>query len=213
LKLHPLDWDFSSCPPDELPILYCYEFSRELSSMLREVGHMRYGEPKESSYWTPDPNFGWPEWPEFPFLAVPVRERARRLALLMVPDPMADIVQITARPTVPRTVLELQIALVKHIREQTTPKPAQRNRGSDIARYRDQLRALSVYRLMEHFSARDVVDFLREHYRRPLYTRPNGLYKVCHRASQHLQRFEGKARAQIREGQWFPPFGRYLVSP
>jgi len=205
LKLQPLDWNFSSCPPDELPILYGYEFSRESDSLLAEVDSIRRGSR---------PYFGWPEWPEQPFLSIPARQRQERLTRLLTPNPANDIIEAIASLPEDASELDLQIAIAVHVREQATQKKdAPRNRSAAAAKYRDQLRALSIYRLRQHYSAREVLDILREQYRKAAYSDTASLYKAAKRAEQHLNEFVLRAHSQILSKQWFPPFGWHLLNP
>src|SRR5215469_12092843 len=79
---HPLSIDFSGCPQAERRRLLCYESSRELGWLRDYVHWMRTGTVSEVSYWRPDPQFGWAEWPLRPYLDVLADERARRMAKL-----------------------------------------------------------------------------------------------------------------------------------
>jgi hypothetical protein len=206
LKLQPLDWNFSTCPKEELPILYCYEFSRESISLRDAIEHMRRGKP----------GFGWPEWPEQPFLSIPARKRQKRLTRLLTPDPLSDIIEAIATQPEDASELDLQIAIAVHVREQATQKKDEpRNRGAATARYRDQLKALSVYRLRRHHSARKIISLLQETYRKMTYNddASASVYKAAKRAEQHLDAFALRAHSQILAQRWFPPFGWHLIKP
>jgi hypothetical protein len=215
LKLHPLDWNFSSCPPTELPILYCYEFSRESVYLREAVDYLRHGRPAGLTYWSSIPDFGWPEWPKSPILLIPPAERRRRIAQLLVPNPITDIVCALAEQPPDSSLFSRQLAIARHVREQSTPtaKASPRNRSAVAARYRDQLRALSVYRLRRHYRAREVMGLLREHFRKAAYNDTSSLYKAAKRARQHLAAFVLRAHSQLDKGQWFPPFGPCLIEP
>jgi hypothetical protein len=212
MRLAPLDWNFSNCPLPELPILYNYEFSRESGDLREDVDFIRHGQPSEPTYWSNIPDFGWPEWPELPFLTISPAERQRRIALLSSPpDPITDIVQALAELPLDSPPVEQQRAIVKHIREQyTSVKPLPRNRS---ASYRDRLRALSVYRLRQHYSAPDVLKLLQEHYRKAAYNHPGNIDRAKREFMRHLYAFVLRAQDQARKGQWFPPFGPYLIRP
>lgn len=98
-EIDPLDWDFSSCPPGELTDCYRYEFARE-SEMLKQsaqawrngIQGCRFDDwvsvARKNSRRSRPHFFGWepfnfyPEWPQQPYLAVKVPERARRRNLL-----------------------------------------------------------------------------------------------------------------------------------
>ena len=206
MKLQPLDWDFSSCPPDELPVLYGYEFSRESDSLLAEVNSIRLGSRR----------FGWPEWPEQPFLSIPARQRQERLTRLLTSDPISDIIEAIAPLPEDASELDLQIAIAVYAREQATQKKDEpRNRGAATARYRDQLRALSIYRLRRHYSARKIISLLQETYRKMTYNddASASVYKAARRAEQYLDAFVLRAHSQILAKQWFPPFGWHLIKP
>lgn len=314
MKLHPLDWNFSSCPHDELSILYCYEFSRESVSLREAIHYMRHGRPEGPTYWSNIPDFGWSEWPLLPLLFIPAAERRRRIAQLLAPNPVADIVHALAeqppcsslweqqlaiasqpmqnstgarrtpveKPALPPTIGKL--GLSKHyaadaqalaqvpeeefkakldeaqateggikkqklvaeahkmakargekindktaadrarVRERDQKKPVRaqsaeaqsappRNRSASTARYRDQLRTLSVHRLRQHYSAPDVLELLREHYRKSAYNDPSNLDRAKRRCASYIVAFSLRAQEQIRQGRWFPPFGPYLIKP
>jgi hypothetical protein len=213
LKLQPLDWMFSDCPPDELPILYCYEFSRESISLRETVDYMRHGQPEESTYWTPDQNFGWREWPLYPFLSIPQPERTRRIAQPFAPNPVADIVQATAKPPFGGSIIEQQLAIAKHVREQCTAVHKTPPKGRRANALDDQLRALSIHRLRQHHSARKVIDLLQEHFLKVAYKDPSNLDRAKAKLPKHLAAFVLRAQGQIQNGRWFPPFGPYVIKP
>jgi hypothetical protein len=72
---HPLDLDFTSCPPEQRAHLVCYERTRDDNYIKERVAFIRTGSVELPSYWSPNPDFGWAEWPELSFLAVPAPER------------------------------------------------------------------------------------------------------------------------------------------
>jgi hypothetical protein len=174
---------------------------------------MRHGQPEEPTYWTPDQNFGWREWPLYPFLSIPQPERARRIAQLFVPNPVADIVQATAKPPCGGSIFEQQHAIAKHVKEQCTAVPKAPPKGRRANALDDQLRALSIYRLRQHYSAREAMDLLQEHFREAPYKDPSNLDRAKAKLPKHLAAFILLAKNQIEKGRWFPPFGPYLIKP
>jgi len=100
-----LEWDFSSCPDDELFVCHGYEFAREFPHVCQWASDWRRRLPgKTFDDWVPStkrehgrrlltrtdlaPVIAWnlfacyPEWPEHPYLSIPEAERQRRLKLL-----------------------------------------------------------------------------------------------------------------------------------
>jgi hypothetical protein len=93
------EWDFSTCPPDELRDCYYYELMRE-SKVHRDslLKWRRYQKGSTFDDWLPisskpsragrPPLFGWeffsfcPEWPAQPYLSIPQDERQRRRKLI-----------------------------------------------------------------------------------------------------------------------------------
>jgi hypothetical protein len=211
LSLQPLDWNFSSCPPDDLPVLYCYEFSRESISLRETVDYMRHGE--SHGYWSPIPDFGWTEWPAEPFLSIPPAERARRIVQLFTPNPVTDVVHALVKQPLNNSIFEQQIAIAKHVREQCTDGPEAPPKGRRANALDDQLRALSITRLRQHHSAREVIDLLQEHFLKVAYKDPSNLDRAKAKLPRHLTAFVLRAQGQIQEGRWFPPFGPYLIKP
>jgi hypothetical protein len=213
LKLQPLDWNFSTCPAGELPILYCYEFSRESSSLREIVDYMRYARPEGPTYWLLIPAFGWREWPLYPFLSIPEPERRRRIEQLLTPNPVSDIVHALAEQPPGSSLWEQQLAIAKSIRAQSTPVSKAPRKGRRANALHDQLRMLSVYRLRQHHSAGEVIDILREHFRKATYNDPSNLDRAKRELPKHLTAFVLRAQGQIQKGCWFPPFGPYLIKP
>jgi hypothetical protein len=120
---YPLDWDFRSCPPDELPILYNYEFSRESGWIGEQVEFIRCGHSTSPTYWAPNPAFGFPEWPAQGYLSIPEVERLKRLYGLL--SEHGRFVELLNPPKI-------------------LPLRTRTGRASYRAGYGDQLRALSV---------------------------------------------------------------------
>jgi hypothetical protein len=97
---------FVDCPADELGPCYFYEYSRESESLRRACASSRPGVPPGvangfdyyvSSPWAltqgeimRDPArvfMLWPEWPDKPYLQIPIAERERRLTWAVREDP------------------------------------------------------------------------------------------------------------------------------
>jgi hypothetical protein len=87
------EWDFSSCPSEELPDVYLYEYSREIDSIRDAVATWRAKAKSQTfggycelvkrdgipSVCSPiDKFFLSPEWPLKPYLSIPKKERDRR---------------------------------------------------------------------------------------------------------------------------------------
>jgi hypothetical protein len=89
---------FVDCPADELGPCYFYEYSRESESLRRACASSRPAVPSDaangfdyyvSSTWALTQNeimsdparvfMLWPEWPDKPYLQIPITERQRRL--------------------------------------------------------------------------------------------------------------------------------------
>jgi hypothetical protein len=190
---YPFDWDFRSCPPEELPILYNYEFSRESAWVRRQVEFIRYGHVMPPTYWSPNPAFGWREWPTQNYLSIPEVERLRRLYGLLSGH-------------------EQFVAL---LRPPTILAPATREgRASFAARYSDQLRALSIARLRTDWTAVETFALLREIYaKRVPYSDVTAMERAQRKAHRFLVSFVLRAEERIKEGLWFPPFGGYVIRP
>jgi hypothetical protein len=108
VSLSQFDWDFSTCPTDELRSCYNYERTRESKVHRDSLLEWRRNH-KGSTFddWLPiasepsragrPPLFGWelftycPEWPEQPYLAIPQAERQRRQNLIPKIIEQADI--------------------------------------------------------------------------------------------------------------------------
>lgn len=88
-----LEWDFRSCPKEELHDAWLYEYKREIGSVLEAVAAWRRDAKKDTfeSYYelalqkgipslcSPSDNFQFfPEWPERPYLSISASERTRR---------------------------------------------------------------------------------------------------------------------------------------
>jgi hypothetical protein len=129
-ELQPLDWNFSTCPREEIPYLFSYEFARECSGVRENVKFIRYGIIEPPTYWSPNPKFGWAEWPRHPYLWVPTLERQKRIRELMLPNPIADVIRVMAEQPIDASVWEQYLAIASQTIP-SAPKP-----GKDAKRRR-----------------------------------------------------------------------------
>ena len=90
------------------------------------------------------------------------------------------------------------------------PMPAT-GRHAGIARYHDRLMGLSIFRLRKFYSARQVMQLLEEHYSSAAYSNRKNLDRARDKARRNLLAFMFQAKYMATCGQWFPPFGRFLV--
>jgi hypothetical protein len=190
---YPFDWDFRCCPPEELPILYNYEYSRESVWIREQVDFIRHGPvPSATTYYSPNPSFGWPEWPVQSYLSIPENERLRRLYSLLRDH--EQFVELLHPPKI-------------------YASPTRTGRASYAARYADQLRALSVARLRISHTAAETLALLGQLHDPPTYTDTTALERAQRKAHRLLVRFVLLAKAQLTHGHWFPPFGAYIIRP
>ena len=92
-----LNWDFSSCPPDELDECHAYEFARNVAPIRKDVARLRKGKRRtfdhlyaalmdvvfrsttarrNALFWF------YPEFPEKPYLSISATERSRRMRIV-----------------------------------------------------------------------------------------------------------------------------------
>jgi hypothetical protein len=218
VKLHPLAWNFSTCPPREIPFLFCYEFSRELEWIRDLVDFIRQGQLEQPSYWSPIPEFGWKEWPTRPYLWVPQAERQKRLGRLFTAGEQESvIVELPLNASSGDYIKELENRVRRSEQLlQSNPfkrRSLRRGRSSAEAKYHDQLRMLSIYRLRKYHRPKDVVELLKREYRKIAYTSPKHLSETLRTFDRHLCTFHLRAQANINAGRWFPPFGRHFIEP
>jgi hypothetical protein len=214
VKLHPLSWNFSSCPPREIPFLFYYEFSRELEWIHTLVDFIRHGQAEEPTYWSPIPDFGWKEWPDWPYLRVRQAERQKRLAgLFTVGKEEPVIVDLPVTATITDYVRALEERWRVSERQRLFVPSPRRDRSALKARYQDQLRMLSVYRLSKYHRPKEVFERLKGEYREIVYTSPKNFSRTLRLFDRHLCAFHLRAQVNINAGLWFPPFGRHLIEP
>jgi hypothetical protein len=213
VKLHPLSWNFSSCPPEEIPFLYCYEFSRELKPILETVDFIRRGQLERPSYWSQVSEFGWEQWPDRPYLWVPQAKRERRLARLLAASEEPVIVDLPVTATIADHIKALEVRVRMSERPWSSSSIMQRGRSASEAKYHDQLRMLTIYRLRQHHRPQKVCEILHSQYRKIAYTSSKNLSRSLRTFDRHLCAFYLRAQANIKGGLWFPPFGRHLIKP
>jgi len=105
-SLPRLEWDFASCPPDEVFECRLYEFARETGAIRKDVEALRKGltptfeklvkalcEPISRSARINAIFWYYPEFPTKPFLSIPVNERQRRLRTLWPPASASLVVK------------------------------------------------------------------------------------------------------------------------
>ena len=211
MKLHPLSWNFSSCPPEEVPFLFCYEFSRELESIGEMVDFIRHSNMKQPSYWSPIPNFGWKEWPDRPYLWVPRAEREKRLARLLTIGEEPVIVDLPVTATITEYVSALEERWRLSERQRLFVPSPRRDRSALKSRYQDQLRMLIVHRLSKYYRPKEIFELLKTEYHEIAYQSPKNISRTLRIFDRHLCAFHLRAQANINAGLWFPPFGRYLI--
>jgi hypothetical protein len=224
---HPLSIEFASCPQAERWHLLCYESSRELGWLRDYVHWMRTGTVSKASYWRPDPQFGWPEWPICSYLDVSVDERARRIAQK---TPQQDD-WLKALPLLPaaarKGAIRIPITLSPGLNQQDAitafqallsayricpPSPAlATGRKAPRVRVEARMTALVVYRLRQHFSAYDALSLLETTGLQGAFSDEASLEKAKRKALRHLAAFDLRARAAINSGTWFFPFGPTLI--
>jgi hypothetical protein len=219
VKLHPLSWNFSSCPRKEIPFLFYYEFSREFEWIRALVDFIRHGQMTPPSYWSPIPDFGWADWPARPYLWIPQAKRQKRLARLLTIGKEPVILDLPRSATIfdhiraleERWRVSEQLAFEPQ-RRLFVPSP-RRDRSALKARYKDRLRMLSVYRLSKYYRPKEVSELLKKEYRTIAYRSPKNFSRTLRTFDRHLCVFHLRAQANINAGLWFPPFRRHLIEP
>jgi hypothetical protein len=210
---HWSEWEFSVCSRSQRPFCFCYEFSRELPSLISEVDWIRHGHISQPSYWIPIPDFGPRQWPRTPFLAIEDRARERLIK---------DIIERSRQPKL-STETVLPGGWIRTIQYEPVEKPMRvwlpdeiigsKGRGGAISQYADKLRQLGVYRLSKTRTAKQIMDFLKEHCERSPYTTSRALRRAIQAVPKDLGAFSLVAHANIKHGYWPAPFGAYLMQP
>jgi hypothetical protein len=171
---------------------------------------------EQPTYWSPVPEFGWAEWPAWPYLWTPQTERQKRLVRLLAIGEEPIIVELPVSATSGDYIKALENRVRKTERaSQPNPfKPRSRGGRSSLeAKYHDRLRMLSVYRLRKYYRPKEVFELLKQEYRKISYNSPKHLSETLRTFERHLCAFHLCAQANMNAGRWFPPFGRHLVEP
>jgi len=132
-SLPPFEWDFTSCPGQELTELHEYEFRREsprihgvILAWRDQTGVNTFDEFLWKCRHTltqiaPEPGHLYafcPEWPAFPYLDIPQTERSRRFNLLF--DDNAELktlaVQLKVQPALPGKLSPQALNLIRDLR-------------------------------------------------------------------------------------------------
>jgi hypothetical protein len=232
-KFVPQDADFSDHIPQERPVLFHFEFSRECPAIWVTVELIRRNGPKHPEHYLPGTDFaqfGWPEWPREPYTSIPQKERIRRLVRsLRAPSdrdkarkldptwsylPSSDPVIPVRIPSelTPTEAGQLFEALYRVTYGQSRPERAKGRRAMK-AIYEPWLAALSAKRLRDQgMTATQAIDFLK----RTKAWRPFSSKAVFNRAARnaedYIARFCEQARQRAFADIWFPPFGPHLLS-
>jgi hypothetical protein len=213
VKLHPLSWILTTCPDHETPYLYNYEFSRESARLRKWVKFVRMGKIKAPTYWTPNPEFGWLQWPLLPYLSISAEDRARLLETIFRQRTSAsELMNLRAQlfqregPKLP----EIFSALLRLPLDPTQNQAV--GRAAIKAKHNNELRGLAVYRLREHYPAQVARRMYNNIYGQT-YGDADALEKAKRKARRYLTAFVLKAAANASQGLWFPPFGPSLITP
>jgi hypothetical protein len=215
-----------------MAFLHDYEYSRESGWMQQQVEFIRYGHIPPPTYWSPNPDFGWPEWPLHSYLSVPADERQKRLQILAATN-YDELQALLVRPPITGpsragneiriflpeelTVEEQREAVLARLRIETSgreavqlPRRAQ-GRAATVARRFDQVRALSAARLLQLHSATEALEMMNEAHGKLIFSDSSTLRRSANRVHRFLVAFILRAKHQITRGLWPPPFGPYHV--
>jgi hypothetical protein len=215
--------------------LHDYEFSRESGPIHEQVNFIRYRHLPAPNYWSPNREFGWPEWPEHSYLSIPREERLARLQKLAGTN-YDEIRALSVRPPVqgpppsgrvipvyldadlsPQEQSEAVLALLRvETRSGGYAKASSRRaqgRASTAARRFDRVRALSAARLLQLYPAKEALKMMNEAHRKPelvfrdVFSNVSTLRRAANRTYPYLVEFMLLAASQIARGLWPPPFG------
>jgi hypothetical protein len=232
--LAPLDWNFFDCPKKELPILYCYEFSRELAWIVEEVNKVRrFGNPLAS--YSADTTFtDWPEWPLRPYLSIPRVERLARIKTLLKRGDENTVLAWRITPLIgkerrPAQWLQRDFYLQKdedlevlaralrgyiylHLIHRELLEKPRSGRATGPAAFKMRLQFLSVYRLRCKYSAEKTLEILEGAIKRQVYSDESTLERAKRTFIRYREEFSEMAHLRIGNGLWFPPFGRHFIT-
>jgi len=220
--LHPFDWNFSSCPKDEIPYLYFYEYAREFPRIIEAVETIRRSHRKPKFDW-----HDWPKWPQRPYLLLPQHKRKHRLkALKALPDDLIFTIRIVPllgkdqrlgwlsldfQVTERVNPNELIAAMASYVqlywtnREQLM-RPRSTGRAAAQAHFWTRLRALSVYRLRRHYTAAEALGLHQKAWRPVEFNSGSAMNRARHKTKVYLDVFSEMASLRMKSGRWFPPF-------
>ena len=228
----PQDADFSDHIPQERPVLFHYELSRQCPALWITVELIRQRGPKHPEHYLPGMDFsqfGWPEWPREPYTSIPKKERIRRLVSFLRPvddkakarkldptwsylpssDPVIPV-RIPSELT-PTEAGQLFEALSRMTYGQSRPERAKGRRAMK-AIYEPWLDALSAKRLRDSgMSAAQAIDFLKATKNCP-FSSNAAFNRAARKAESYIVRFCEQARQRAFADIWFPPFGPHLLS-
>jgi hypothetical protein len=225
--LAPLDWNFTSCPSKEIPFLFCYEYSRELSWIEEEIETIRDSGTKPVGW------HDWLEWPDRPYLWLPKNERQERLKILLNRGEEGSPLGFRVVPLIGKkkkspanwlavdyypakedddSIREVKAALNVHVDQFWAHRELLSQPRTRGASYHDRLRALSVNRLRQHNSVEQTLDILASAYREEPFVDETTLERAKRRMKVYLHEFDLKARLRFQCNVWFPPFGRYTIT-
>jgi hypothetical protein len=102
VRVDPEEWDFSTCPKDQLEACFFYEFARECPEAVRAARALREHLKEIGADTGTDHRFAvtvvdifkdCPEFPHTPFLSIPTAERYRRIKKVgkVIPPVQADL--------------------------------------------------------------------------------------------------------------------------
>ena len=218
--------------------LHDYEYSRESAWIREQVDFIRYGRIEAPTYWSPNPAFGWPEWPNKSYLSIPANERQKRLPKLLATNDEGkarvrdDLLALSVRPPIQGeptrgkiipvwldpelTPEELERAIMARVRIEPGGKPREPARSAEgraaaVLRRKDRMRSLCAARARQLYSPGIALEKFNGSHREKLFSDARAMRHSADRAHRHLVEFELRARRQLNFGLWMPPFGGTLV--
>ena len=229
----PQDADFSDHIPQERPVLFHYEFSRQCPAIWVTVELIRRNGPKHPEHYLPGTDFaqfGWPEWPRQAYTSIPQKERIRRLvSFLRPPDDKAKARKLdptwsylpSSDPVIPvRIPSELTPTEVGQLFEarwrvthgQSRPERAKGRRAMKAV-YAPWLDALSAKRLRDQGkTAAEAIKFLKGTKAGCPFSSEAVFNRAARKAAGYVSRFCEQARTRAFADIWFLPFGPHLLS-
>jgi hypothetical protein len=180
------------------------------------------------------PGFGWPEWPQDPYLSIAAEKRQERLQELLQPPSDYALIQtlkpllsylgscpliITQmRPNVSETEwVEANRALwrIYHPEGNSAPiKTSQTGRAAQKAVWPDRLRFLTVHRLLHQYrlSAKEAFGLLIDAFGSQCpYSNDRALYNAAEKAANYIKKFNRKILVLSKLDYWHFPFYSSLL--